>query len=66
MKKLATLFTDSYNEFRHVRTLTATGMFGAVSLVLGYFTLAVGDYVKIGFSTIANQFVYYLDRKSVV
>ena len=60
MKKLATLFTDSYNEFRHVRTLTATGMFGAVSLVLGYFTLAVGDYVKIGFSTIANQFVYYL------
>lgn len=60
MKKLATLFTDSYNEFRHVRTLTATGMFGAVSLVLGYFTIAVGDYVKIGFSTIANQFVYYL------
>lgn len=60
MKKLATLFADSYNEFRYVRTLTATGMFGALSLVLGYFTIAVGDYVKIGFSTIANQFVYYL------
>lgn len=60
MKKLATLFTDSYNEFKNVKALTAIGMFGAASLVLGYFTIAVGDYVKIGFSTIANQFVYYL------
>lgn len=60
MKKLATLFTDSYNEFRHVRTLTLTGMLGAVSVVLGYLTLAVGDYIKIGFSGIANQLVYYL------
>ncbi|MCI8763754.1 MAG: folate family ECF transporter S component [Lachnospiraceae bacterium] len=60
MKKLATLFTDSYNEFRYVRTLTMTGMLGAVSVVLGYLTLAVGDYIKIGFSGIANQLVYYL------
>lgn len=60
MKKLATLFTDSYNEFKSVKALTAIGMFGAASLVLGYFTIAVGDYVKIGFSTLANQFVYFL------
>ena len=60
MKKLATLFTDSYNEFKNVRTLTMTGMLGAVSVVLGYFTLAIGDYIKIGFSSIANQIVYYL------
>ena len=46
MKKLATLFTDSYNEFKNVKALTAIGMFGAASLVLGYFTIAVGDYVK--------------------
>ena len=60
MKKLATLFTDSYNEFKNVRTLTMTGMLGAVSVVLGYFTLAIGDYIKIGFSSIANQMVHYL------
>ena len=60
MKKLATLFTDSYNEFKNVRTLTMTGMLGAVSVVLGYFTLALGDYIKIGFSSIANQMVHYL------
>lgn len=60
MKKLATLFTDSYREFKQVRTVTTAAMFGAVSVVLGYFTIVIGDYIKIGFSTIANQFVYYL------
>lgn len=60
MKKLATLFTDSYHEFRQVRTVTTAAMFGAVSVVLGYFTIVIGDYIKIGFSSIAGQFVYYL------
>ena len=60
MKKLATLFTDSYHEFRHVRTITTAAMFAAISVVLGYFTIAIGDYIKIGFSGISNQFVYYL------
>ena len=60
MKKLATLFTDSYREFKSVRTLALTGMLGAVSVVLGYLTLAIGDYIKIGFSSIANQMVHYL------
>ena len=60
MKKLATLFTDSWQEFHQVRTVTVAAMFGALSVVLGYFTLAIGDYIKTGFSTIANQFVYYL------
>lgn len=60
MKKLATLFTDSYHEFQQVRTITTAAMFGAISVVLGYFTIVIGDYIKIGFSTISNQFVYYL------
>lgn len=60
MKKLATLFTESYGEFKQVRTITTAAMFGAISVILGYFTLVIGDYIKIGFSTIANQFVYYL------
>lgn len=60
MKKLATLFADSYNEFKHVRTLTAAGMFGAISVVLQVFTIDVGDYLKIGFSSLTNQFVCFL------
>jgi len=60
MKKLATLFTDSLSEFRHVTTIAVAGMFGAVAVVLGAFTVLIGNDLKIGFSTIANQFVYYL------
>lgn len=60
MRKLATLFTDSYNELKYVRTITLAGMLAAVSVVLGYLTLEVGDFLKIGFSGIANQIVYYL------
>ncbi len=50
----------SFHEFRNVRTLTATAMFAAVSIVLGYLTLEIGPYIKVGFSTISNQFVYLL------
>ncbi len=72
MKKLATLFQESYREFYvygaddktvkgvQVRTITTLGMFGAISIILGALTIAIGDYIKIGFSSIANQFVYYL------
>ena len=60
MKKFTALFTDSLEELKHVNTVTVMAMFAAISVVLGYFTLVLGDYLKIGFSTIANQFVYYL------
>lgn len=60
MKKLATLFSDSYSELKHVRTLTTMAMFAAISIVLGYLTINIGHILKIGFSTISNQFVYYL------
>ena len=54
MRKLATLFTDSYHEFKYVRTITLTGMLGAVSVVLGYLTLELGETLKIGFSVWAG------------
>ena len=60
MKKFTALFRNSMEEFKHVNTVTVMAMFAAISVVLGYFTLVLGDYLKIGFSTIANQFVYYL------
>lgn len=60
MKKLATLCLDSYAEFKSVKTITVVGMLGALSIVLGYFTLVIGDFIKIGFSSVANQVVYYL------
>ena len=35
-------------------------MFMAISVVLGYFTIEAGPYLKIGLGSVANQFVYYL------
>ncbi len=60
MQKFKDLFTDSVKELKQVSTVTVMAMFAAISIVLGYFTLVLGDYLKIGFSSIANQFVYYL------
>lgn len=35
-------------------------MFAAVGVVLGYFTLSIGNYLKIGFSSLPNQCVFAL------
>ena len=60
MKKLATVYRDSCRELKQVRTLTTAAMFMAVSVVLGYFTIEAGPYLKIGFGSVVNQFVYFL------
>lgn len=60
MQKAAGIWRASSQEFKHVRTITTAAMFMAVSAVLGYFTIEAGPYLKIGFSTVVNQFVYYL------
>ena len=51
MKRLATLFADSYREVKNIRTITVAAMFAAISVALGYFTIQIGDYIKIGFSS---------------
>jgi len=60
MKKLATLFSDSFHEFRHVSTITISALLAAMSMALGAHTWVLGDYIKIGFSTIPAQVAYYL------
>ena len=60
MKKLATLFRTSMDELKDVRSLAMIALFGGMSVVMGYFTIQIGDFLKIGFSTIVQQFVYYL------
>ena len=60
MKKLAVCYQASFQELKHVKTLTTAAMLMAVSVVLGYFTIEAGPYLKIGFGGVVNQFVYYL------
>lgn len=60
MKKLATVYRDSWQELKQIRTITTAAMFMAVSVVLGYFTIEAGPYLKIGFGSVVNQFIYFL------
>lgn len=60
MKTLKEQFGLSFGELKKLRTITTCAMLAAVSAVLGYFTIQLGDFIKIGFSTIPNQLVHYL------
>lgn len=57
MKKFVNMFSDSINEFKEVRNVVICAIFAAIAIVLGYFTIVLGDFVKIGFSGIPNQLV---------
>lgn len=60
MKRSAALFTDSYRELSQVRTITLCAMFGALSIILGYFNIQVGEFFKLGFSGLPNELVHFL------
>jgi len=55
MRKIKTLFTDSFQELRSLKTLAMSAMLLAIAVVLGFYTLQLTDYIKIGFAYIANE-----------
>ena len=59
-EKMAAVYGDSWQELKHVRTITTVAMFMAISVILGFFTIEAGPYLKIGFGSVVNEFVYYL------
>lgn len=60
MRKIVTLFTDSYRELRVVRTVTVSAMLAAIAVILGMFSVEIGNYIRIGFSSIPNGVEAYL------
>lgn len=60
MKKLATLFSQSSQEFKSVRTVTVCAMMGALGIVLGVFSVYIGPSHRVGFAGIPNMVVAYL------
>lgn len=49
-------FVDSFHELKHLKTIVAVAMFIAIGVVLGFmFTIQVTDFLKLGFSFIANE-----------
>lgn len=55
MKNLRQLFMDSLHELRDARALAVTAMLLAIAVVLGFYTLQVTDYIKIGFAFLADE-----------
>ena len=60
MKKFVTLFTDSFRELKAVRTITTMAMLAAVAVILGFFSIEYGQFIRIGFSGIPNGIIDYL------
>ena len=60
MSKFTAVFKASYQELKSIRCITIIGMLGAVSIVLGSLVFMVGDFLKVGFNFLPNEFVYYL------
>lgn len=57
MRHFLFLFSDSLKEFKKIRTLTTVSLLTAVAVVLGFFSITLGDYIKISFAFIANEMV---------
>lgn len=60
MRKIVDLYASSLKEFKNVRSLTLMAMFLAISVVLGTLTIMIGDFLKINFTFLPNNFAYYL------
>ena len=60
MQAILDLYRASFAELKKVKSVTLTAMLMALSVILGYFTIEAGPYLKIGFSSLVNQFVCFL------
>ena len=50
------LFTDSLHELKNLKSMVMAAMLLAIAVVLGFFTLQLTEFIKIGFAYIANEF----------
>ena len=55
MKNLKKIFADSFEELKNVRALSMTAMLLAIAVVLGFYTLQVTEFLKIGFAFLADE-----------
>ena len=60
MTSIKDIFLFSYRELKKVRTITTVAMFVALSIILGAFTVPIGNFLKIGFSSLTTVSVGHL------
>jgi ECF transporter S component (folate family) len=60
MTKIKDLFISSCKVLKSVKCITLAAMFGALSIVLGSLTILITENIKIEWTFLPNEFVYYL------
>lgn len=55
MRKIRVQFTDSFQELKDAKTLTASAMLLAIAVILGFYRLQFTEYIRIGFDFIAKE-----------
>lgn len=55
MRKCKNLFKDSLHELKDAKALAITAMLLAIAVVLGFYSLQLTDYIKIGFAFLADE-----------
>lgn len=55
MKKIQTLFEDSFRELRDVRKMAAAAMLLAITIVLGFYRLQLTESIRIGFDFLSKE-----------
>lgn len=55
MKKMKTLFTDSFYELKDLRTFASAAMLLAITVVLGFYRLQLTDFLRIGLDPVAKE-----------
>ena len=60
MGDIKDIFLFSYYELKKVKTITTVAMFVALSIILGAFTVPIGNFLKVGFSSLTTVSIGYL------
>lgn len=60
MEKMKKQFTDSLQELKEKKCLAVTAMLIAVGIILGFFSVQVTDFIRLGFSGLANELTAFL------
>lgn len=60
MQKIRSIFRDSAQELKSTRAITVSAMLGAISMILGNFTIVVSSSLEISFFFLPSRIVYYL------
>ena len=55
MKQLKQQFVDSWHELRKTKVMAVAAMLIAIGVILGFFSVQLTEFIRIGFSGIPNE-----------